>query len=70
MKVDRQDRAAKRIRSSISGDGGEVARAYLYLMINDLREAPFRLLEDVYVDESQRGNGRASHRSHAAAELP
>jgi GNAT superfamily N-acetyltransferase len=57
MKVDRQDRTAKGIRFSISGEGREVARAYLYVMTNDLHEAPFGLLEDVYVDESQRGNG-------------
>jgi GNAT superfamily N-acetyltransferase len=60
MKVDRQDRAAKGIRFSISGEGREVARAYLYVMTNDLHEAPFGLLEDVYVDESQRGGGLGS----------
>ncbi len=37
--------------------GREVARAYLYLMTNDLHQAPFGFLEDVYVDESQRGRG-------------
>jgi len=29
-------------------------------MTNDLHEAPFGLLEDVYLDESQRGGGRGS----------
>lgn len=29
-------------------------------MTNDLHEAPFGLLEDVYVEESQRGNGLGS----------
>jgi GNAT superfamily N-acetyltransferase len=57
MKVDRQDRAARGIRFSISGEGREIARAYLYVMTNDLHKAPFGLLEDVYVDESQRGSG-------------
>jgi len=57
VNVDRQDRTAKGIRFSIKGNGGEVARAYLYLMTNDLHDAPFGLLEDVYVDESQRGSG-------------
>ena len=57
MKVDRQERTAKGIRFSISGNGGEIARAYLYVMTNDLHDAPFGLLEDVYVDESQRGGG-------------
>ena len=57
MKVDRQERAARGIRFSISAEGREMARAYLYVMTNDLHAAPFGLLEDVYVDESQRGGG-------------
>lgn len=44
-------------RFSISVDGKEVARAHLYLMSNDLHDQPFGLLEDVFVDESQRGKG-------------
>lgn len=57
MKVDRQDQTARGIRFSISGDGREIARAYLYVMTNDLHDAPFGFLEDVFVDESQRGGG-------------
>jgi GNAT superfamily N-acetyltransferase len=57
MKVDRQDRTASGIRFSVNGDGREIARAYLYVMTNDLHDAPFGLLEDVFVDESQRGSG-------------
>src|SRR5258705_13377021 len=57
MKVDRQEQAARGIRFSIGGDGREVARAYLYVMSNGLHDAPFGLLEDVYVDESRRGSG-------------
>ena len=60
MKVERQDRTAKGVRFSVNADGREVARAYLYLMTNDLHEAPFGLLEDVHVDESQRGGGIGS----------
>src|SRR5262245_28728547 len=60
MNVERQHRAANGIRFSITANGAEVARAYLYVMTNDLHEAPFGLLEDVYVDESQRGNGLGS----------
>lgn len=57
VKVDREARSAQGIRFSIKGEAGEIARAYLYVMTNDLHDAPFGLLEDVYVDESQRGNG-------------
>ena len=56
-KIDREERAARGIRFSIAGENGEVARAYLYLMTNDLHDAPFGLLEDVFVAESERGSG-------------
>jgi GNAT superfamily N-acetyltransferase len=57
VKVKREARTATGMRFSISSDGREVARAYLYIMNNDLHQAPFGLLEDVYVDESRRGGG-------------
>lgn len=58
METKREFRTAHGVRFSISLDGGrEIARAYLYVMTNDLHRAPFGLLEDVYVDESQRGAG-------------
>jgi GNAT superfamily N-acetyltransferase len=57
LKIDRRNQPAHGLRFSISADGGEVARAYLYVMTNDLHDAPFGLLEDVFVAESQRGNG-------------
>ncbi len=57
MNVTRETRPAQGIRFSIKRDGAEVARAYLYLMNNDLHEEPFGLMEDVFVDESQRGGG-------------
>ena len=45
------------MRFSIGNERGEVARAYLYVMTNDLHDAPFGLLEDVFVAESERGGG-------------
>ncbi len=53
----RETRTAEGIRFSIETETGEIARAYLYIMHNDLHEEPFGLLEDVYVEESQRGTG-------------
>jgi GNAT superfamily N-acetyltransferase len=41
----------------IEQDGKEIARAYLYLIKNDLRTEPYGLMEDVFVDESMRGQG-------------
>ena len=57
MNIERESSPARGIRFSISGNTGEVARAYLYIMTNDLHAEPFGLLEDVYVDDSQRGSG-------------
>lgn len=48
---------AKGIKFSILEAEREIARAYLYIMHNDLHSEPFALLEDVYVAESQRGTG-------------
>ena len=55
--IRREERRARGIRFSIVNADGEVARAYLYVMTNDLHEAPFGLLEDVFVAESERGGG-------------
>ena len=57
MKIQRQARTAQGIRFSVRDGAQEIARAYLYLMHNDLHDAPFGLMEDVYVDESRRGGG-------------
>ena len=57
MDVTRKKLTAQGIRFSVNRDGTEVARAYLYLMRNDLHNEPFGLMEDVFVDESQRGEG-------------
>ena len=43
--IRREDRPARGIRFSIAGADGEAARAYLYIMTNDLHAAPFGLLE-------------------------
>ena len=40
-----------------AGGKKEVARAFLYIMKNDLKKEPFGLLEDLFVDESLRGQG-------------
>ncbi|MDH3420391.1 MAG: GNAT family N-acetyltransferase [Gammaproteobacteria bacterium] len=60
MAVNRDATTAQRIRFSIERDGLEVARAYLYLMTNDLYEQPFGLMEDVFVDVSCLGDGLGS----------
>jgi len=41
----------------ILGDKKKIARAYLYILKNDLHQEPFGLVEDVYVREKDRGKG-------------
>lgn len=48
---------AKGIKFTITENDREIARAYLYIMHNDLHREPFGLLEDVYVAEDNRGKG-------------
>ncbi len=57
MKVERKSVSAEGIRFSVSRDGKEVGRAYLYLMRNDLHSEPFGLMEDVFISETERGSG-------------
>ncbi len=57
VKIERRSKHAQGIRFSIDSPSGEIARAYLYVMTNDLHAEPFGLLEDVFVDESERGSG-------------
>jgi len=45
------------IKFFMEQDGEEVARAYLYVLKNDLHEEPFGFLEDVFVSENLRGGG-------------
>ena len=51
---------AKGIKFSTVESDLEIAKAYLYLMHNNLHQEPFGLLEDVYVAEDYRGKGLGS----------
>jgi GNAT superfamily N-acetyltransferase len=57
MKTKKSEVKAKGIKITIQSEGKEIARAFLYLMKNDQHKTPFGLLEDVYVDETKRGEG-------------
>lgn len=57
LKIDKKTVKSYGIKFFVNKDGKEVARAFLYIMNNDLRKEPFGLLEDVFVDETLRGQG-------------
>jgi len=55
-----QEFASTGFKFSLERSGKEVARAFFYIMRNDLHKEPFGLLEDVFVEESFRGKGLGS----------
>jgi GNAT superfamily N-acetyltransferase len=64
MELQQQLVSAHGIRISITKNGTEVGRAYLYVMHNDLHDRPFGFMEDVFVDDSYRGQGIGSRLVH------
>ena len=56
-KINKKSVKASGVKFFIEKDGKEVARAFLYVMKNDLKKEPFGLLEDLFVDEQLRGQG-------------
>jgi GNAT superfamily N-acetyltransferase len=57
IKINKKKVKATGIKFFVRQNNKEVARAYLYMMNNDLRKEPFGLLEDVFVSEELRGQG-------------
>lgn len=58
MDFQKKEILTKGIKVFLNDGEREVGRAHLYLIYNDLHPGvPYGLLEDVFVDESQRGQG-------------
>ena len=51
---------ASGVKFFVQDEKKEVARAYLYILTNDLHKEPFGFMEDVFVAESLRGQGVGS----------
>ena len=47
----------KALKYFVEKNGKEIARAYVYIIKNDLHDDPYGLLEDIFVDEEVRGGG-------------
>ncbi|MBI4448725.1 GNAT family N-acetyltransferase [Candidatus Woesearchaeota archaeon] len=60
MDVHLKEITATGIKLSIQEDRKEVARAFLYLLYNDLNKEPFGFMEDVFVEEAYRSKGYGS----------
>ena len=57
MKIERKEVKSRGVKLLMKDKGKEVARAYLYILKNDLHKEPFGLMEDVFVDEKYRARG-------------
>jgi len=57
MEIKQKNAKAGGIKFFIEQGGKEAARAYLYILKNDLHAEPFGFLEDVFVSEDLRGQG-------------
>ena len=60
MVIKQKNISVNGIKLYIEQAGEEIARAFLYILKNDLREQPFGFMEDVFVQENYRGRGLAS----------
>lgn len=57
MKIQKRKINTQGIKFYIKEKNKEIARAYLYVLKNDLHEKPFGFIEDLFVDENYRGQG-------------
>ena len=57
MLVKQQEITSSGVRISLVNKGKEIARAFLYVLTNDLHPEPFGLLEDLFVQEKNPGKG-------------
>lgn len=60
MDIKQKSVDAHGIKLYIEDGDKEIARAYLYILKNDLHEKPFGLMEDVFVGEEYRSRGLGS----------
>ena len=60
MKINKKKLQGKGIKYFVMEKDREIGRAYLYILKNDLHKEPFGFIEDVFVEEDQRGQGIGS----------
>ena len=53
----KKENKAYAIKVTVSDGGVNLGRATLYVLYNDLHDQPFGLMEDVFVEEGNRGKG-------------
>lgn len=68
MQIKKTEKQLKAIKIEAEKDDKIVGRAYLYLIYNDLHQEPYGLLEDVFVEDSERGQGTGTELVKAVIE--
>lgn len=67
--VQQQKVSASGVKLTIQENEQEVARVYIYILRNDLHSKPFALIEDLFVEESQRNKGYGTLLMNKALEV-
>ena len=60
MELEKKEIKHQGVKISAIENGEVLGHGYLYILKNDLHEAPFGFLEDVFVEEAQRKKGIGS----------
>lgn len=60
MVVEKETTPSQGIKIVLKDNGEEIGRVFLYLIYNGLHEKPYGLMEDLFVQETYRGQGHAS----------
>ena len=68
VQLTHQEMSSSAIRFSLQKNDRDIARAFLYLIKNDLHAQPYGLLEDVFVQEQYRSQGYGRKMAHAVIE--
>ena len=57
MQLQTKEISASGVKIMLEENGRQIGRGFLYLLHNDLHAEPFGLMEDIFVEESFRGQG-------------
>jgi N-acetylglutamate synthase-like GNAT family acetyltransferase len=57
MEIKKTEKQSRAIKWEIKENDKVIGRAFLYLIYNDLHSEPYGLIEDIFIDDNQRGKG-------------
>ncbi len=57
MEIKSINSMSQSLRFSVTKDGREVGRTYIYIIKNDIHKRPYAFIEDVHIEEKYRSKG-------------